>query len=839
VKKAPPEHEIIVALDSEWVVRTYNRGRCETRKRCALSYQLVLRNETLGLEHKWFVRCESGRRYSLRWLLSQIIQRAKCADVVIGIPRSIVLGAHFTRADLTILSDIEDFKRQLSGVRGTYTTTAQPFSHTLSSPAGEFRVFIRVLDTMLLSANGSALEDVGEMIGIPKVELPPPYSKDRMDLFLAKDPRLFKSYAMTDAIIVARFIPQLRKLARERLNVGRPFCTLGALAVSYFMEVLKKLKISKNRLLGRDEHGEMLPNVRALIEGDAPSAFHGGYNSPHIYGVSPLGAGVVIDFDLKGAYLTTMRMLRVPDWSTTRYTLDLDELTVVDEALVVASVEFEFPSETKFPCLTERCSSYGLIYPLKGISFCTGAEITVARSLGAKLKVKSGWRVEWDATLQNPFHAFAMTLAKLRAEAEERGDVVAAKTFKECSLSLYGKIGQGVTVKRPRSDEDDELEKLVFDTKTGEPKLLDPSAVTCAPFAAFITGMCRTAMFEMLNSLPPGVTALVTTTDGSALHCPDRSFMPDQSGPVAQAFLHSRAAMAPGPPAMWEIKAIVDSILVIKTRMNVTRTPGRHLIKGKPSPAILAHVGSRLSNPPEDEFEHSALWVAHFRTRNYETRFETTRLTGIREQHNDHADLLDFKVMLRWNADPDLKVRPVNVRDYDGLFRADGAPWRTKDEARQMREAFDSWRKDNRRVVRTARDWADFQEWLAAREARRSLKTNARAKTPLLVRAFVIALLFRLTAVRYRSYRRIVDFVRQCGVPITIMSIQNIKRRFANPDDALHCIEHPTSVEIAFACEAMRRTPKCEALIRAVTTAEAYARVEEFLREPILDPTIT
>jgi hypothetical protein len=763
---------------------------------------------------------------------------AKRADVVLDTPRSLVLGAHFSRADLTILSDIEDFKRQLSGVRGTYTTTAQPFSYTLSSPAGEFGVFIRVLDTMLLSANGSALEDVGQMISIPKVELPPPYSKDRMDVFLAKDPRLFKSYAMTDAIIVARFLPQLRKLARERLNVGRPFCTLGGLAVSYFREVLKVLKISKNRLFGRDEHGEMLPNVRELMEGLAPSAFHGGYNSPHIYGVSPLEAGVVIDFDLKGAYLTTMRMVRVPNWSTTRYTLDLDELTVVDEALVVASVEFEFPSETKFPCLTERCSSYGLIYPLQGISFCTGAEITVARSLGAKLKVKSGWRVEWDETLPNPFHAFAVTLAKLRTEAEDRCDIVAAKTFKECSLSLYGKIGQGVTVKRPRSDEDDELEKLVFDTKTGEPKLLDPSAVTCAPFAAFITGMCRAAMFEMLNSLPPGVTALVTTTDGSALHCPDRTFVPDESGPVAQAFLRSRAAMTPSPPTIWEIKAIVDSILVIKTRMNVTRSPGRHLIKGKPSPAILAHVGNRLPNPPEDEFAHSALWIFHFRTRNYETRFETTRLTGIREQHNDHADLLDLKVMLRWNADPDLKVRPVNVRDYDGLFRADGAPWRTKDEARQMRAAFDSWREDNHRVVRTASDWWDFEEWLATRSARRALKTNARAKTPLLVKAFVIALLFRLTSVRYHSYRRIVDFVRQCGVPLTITSIQNIKRRFANPDDALHCIDHPTAAEIAFACEAMRRVPKCEEVLRVVTTPEAYAQIGEFLRVPVPDRAI-
>ena len=108
----------------------------------------------------------------------------------------------------------------------------------------------------------------------------------------------------------------------------------------------------------------MYPHLLPMLMGVAPSAFSGGRNTPHMYGVSPLDGGVVKDFDLKAAYLTVMRMMWMPKWSTTRATLDLDELAVVDEALVVASVNFKFPPGTRHPCLTERCGNYGLLYPM-------------------------------------------------------------------------------------------------------------------------------------------------------------------------------------------------------------------------------------------------------------------------------------------------------------------------------------------------------------------------------------------------------------------------------------------------------------------------------------------
>ena len=45
-------------------------------------------------------------------------------------------------------------------------------------------------DTMLLAPAGSSLEALGATLGLPKLELPSGYTKDRMDLLLAERNRL-------------------------------------------------------------------------------------------------------------------------------------------------------------------------------------------------------------------------------------------------------------------------------------------------------------------------------------------------------------------------------------------------------------------------------------------------------------------------------------------------------------------------------------------------------------------------------------------------------------------------------------------------------------------------
>ena len=49
-------------------------------------------------------------------------------------------------------------------------------------------------------------------------------------------------------------------------------------------------------------------------------------------------------------------------------------------------------------------------------------------------------------------------------------------------------LAKGVTACKPEDDDDVDLTKMAFDTKTGEIKPLGPSRVTNSALAAFITG---------------------------------------------------------------------------------------------------------------------------------------------------------------------------------------------------------------------------------------------------------------------------------------------------------------------------------------------------------------
>ena len=93
-------------------------------------------------------------------------------------------------------------------MRKSYATTERPLQLRLASNEGPVRCNATVVDTMMLSPAGTSLEKLGKLIGVPKVELPDGYSKDRMDLFLRDHPEWFEQYAITDAIIPAMWVAQ-------------------------------------------------------------------------------------------------------------------------------------------------------------------------------------------------------------------------------------------------------------------------------------------------------------------------------------------------------------------------------------------------------------------------------------------------------------------------------------------------------------------------------------------------------------------------------------------------------------------------------------------------------
>ena len=187
-----------------------------------------------------------------------------------------------------------------------------------------------------------------------------------------------------------------------------------------------------------------------------------------------------------------------------------------------AKVRFKFPEETQFPSLPVSHVSYGLIYPLEGVSCCTAIEVVLAmemikegnqqlekkyRNSQETLKKKLGYIEGLQSVEFIPFkhenkpllplqEFFAKMLKKrkeykaLRDEPgrEKEGEIMQTMV-KEIVNSFYGKFAQAINYKKS------------FDIATGISKKLPKSLVTNPYFATLTTGLVRASLCAMLYSV--------------------------------------------------------------------------------------------------------------------------------------------------------------------------------------------------------------------------------------------------------------------------------------------------------------------------------------------------
>ena len=514
---------------------------------------------------------KDGKRISLENGLTRALLKARRTGVVDKVPSRFVIAGHFTRADLTTFADFGYFKRRIGAVRKSYATTELPLQLCLASSEGPVRCSAMVVDTMMLSPNGTSVETIGNLLGEPKVILPDGYSKDRMDLFLQDHPDLFEQYALTDAIIPARWVARTYKLLLEQLGISKRVITLGGAAVELVRKQAKNKGIDLNKFLGHEKPKQPLAHLAPLIA-IAAQAYHGGYNVATALGFSPAGKELA-DLDIKAAYPTALSFIGVPDWQNARQCTELDQLAVIDEAMTAALVEFRFPDGTRFPCLPVRASNgRGLVYPLEGSSWCTGPELVVAINLGAIVSAKDGYRVDWIEGSIRLFEDIARQVGEIRAaaKAQQPPDLVLDKTVKELVNSIYGKLAQSVAGMRIIPD--DVERRRVFNTMFGVSDQIGPSGITNAPMAAYCTGLVRALLLETLTRLPRGTWVGTATTDGFLSTCKLDDI--DQTGPVATAFRAARGRITAGADTtLWEMKHAIPGALVTKTRGTYTVAP--------------------------------------------------------------------------------------------------------------------------------------------------------------------------------------------------------------------------------------------------------------------------
>jgi DNA polymerase type B, organellar and viral len=808
---------VIIGFDSEWVV--------DGPLNKMLSYQIIVLNADTGRTSESYFPLDgrtSRRPKDLGWLLAQALRQAIVDRVIQIYPDKLILAAHFTRADLTALKDFVEIKSGLTALRKTYATTSIRLVVTIATPQGAKKINITVADTMLLSPGKTSLDKLGETLGIPKVKLPKGYTKDRMDLFQADQPEQFRAYAMTDARIAALWADRILKVM-DSLNIKKPVATLAGAAVELAAREIKKhenLATFLGKAKARYGRPQPMANISELW-GHSAQCYHGGLNTTFAYGFSPEGQDLT-DIDVKSAYSTALAMAQIPNWESADRTTDINDLAVVDEAMTYIHANFKFPAGS-WPCLPIRASkSRGLIYPLAGETWCCGPELVVALSLGCEIEILKGWRVDWKPGGVRPLEEYIREINQRRAEATALGDAIKGMILKEIGNSGYGKFSQAVA--SFRTIKDDVVYRPTFDTHWQVSDHLGPSRITQPMIAAFVTSIVRAVVSEAVNRLPSKMWVGTMTTDGF-LFAGALSDI-DETGPVATAFKNARERITPDNPAMWDLKCTIPRALVARTRCAYTHAPA--IWDGK---VVLARSGGRLPINEDEtgeridlsDLQECAEWIKRFRDRDFDTKIELRSLTSLRDQHIKGMALQEVIRQVTWNVDPDLKNRPINVRDEDGLFTADTEPWATIDEFEQARDHLKKFRES--RVIKTAQDYFDFENWRASLASRRAVNARSGGKLPTLARAVAIAALHGACGVK-RIGDRGTDALAATlshltGTTVTKTNVKDIRRRGVGPEKLAGSVNHLTQGDIDFAADLMTGTLSAIHCLTMICTGES------------------
>ena len=327
-------------------------------------------------------------------------------------------------------------KGHFDGVQKTYVTLNNRYQARVSVGKRVRAFTVTLIDTQLLvpGTSGKGVAALGDLYNFPKLKTgADPYGTEyiaNMDLHLRDNPDLYRRYAIRDAEISALHVDRINHFCREELGLDRLPVTLGGISAEMLVRFWQNAGISEEQINGyvriKETHfnqnyttnksktyltkpGRRYSDNYSLHRELAARCFHGGRNECYAYGptsdLSPKRQGDVYaagedgprrwrEFDLKGAYATSLSSLRVPDYEAAYVTNNPAAFS--PDVLGFARVRFEFPADCRFPCFpVEAEKDHGLIYPRCGEAYVAAPEIALACHLGAEVTVLHGVVIPW------------------------------------------------------------------------------------------------------------------------------------------------------------------------------------------------------------------------------------------------------------------------------------------------------------------------------------------------------------------------------------------------------------------------------------------------------------
>ena len=741
-----------IGFDTEYV---YNP---QTKQNDILSYQsyVVLPDGTGVPGILYPASAHKKDRLSLKNFLAKTLTPLLKNEQITEWPGSMTLYAHFLRADVASFSDFwSDHKIVLKGIRSTVSSFKNrygidfdevenrreknsliTFDKRTSPPRCSNVTFT---DTLLITPGGMGLAECGQLLGLPKLTIPAPYSISDMRQYLKGDRRGFEAYAVRDAEIAVRYALQVKSFCTESLMIERVPTTIGAMAVSRFLKTIDESGISSEICMGTRTVSKQCWNpetqgfrtvktrqsipARELYETFPINCYHGGRNECYMMGITPEREWY--DYDLAGAYTTGLLDILQPDYDNIFHSRNPEDYC--GHVMGFALVSFQFPDSVRFPCLPVRTEQFGLFFPLAGESWATAPEIALALSLGAEITIQQGIIVPWrmdephDATnlRKQECSVFLPFVQQVRENRNhhDKGSLE-EKFWKEIGNSLYGKLAQGLHA------------KTAFDTARGLNSPLPPSAVTQPFFAAHVTGFVRAVVGELMNALPTNATVVSVTTDGFLTDASLENI--DMSGPLSSRFQTLCDIADPGS-SMLTCKHQVRQLVAMKTRGQLTYKAS----EGYPIVHARAGVKPPVDIPRDD---YNRYMVDLYINRAPGQKLRRGSLISTRDMWLNESDLVAVESEIRLNLEFDFKRQLITPTMNEGHLLMHSRPWDDMSQALKQRQLFDDWRQTH--ALKDEADWEDWCDFLYCRNVFTplKLKVGQNRSDDVLVRLFLRAL---------------------------------------------------------------------------------------------------
>lgn len=688
--------------------------------------------------------------------LSRALQRIVTKAIELGLiaeePAVIVVVGFGLRFDLAALRDFQELKREVDVVAGRVATVNAhaelslnwrqrvrpakpadaglgdvrvPVATALTSGDGMgiVRMKVRFIDAAAYVPIGTSLRWVGKLVGREKLEIPAPYSIERMDEYLRKQPAAFEAYAMRDAEIAVLFGMRIRNFAQQRLGLGNLSPTASGLALKWFLRTIPK----EDRLAAfglrkvrheawhqasrkRKTFTQVEPTpMRSLQDPLTTLCFKGGRNEAFWLGPSDPTLGPIWDYDLAGAYTQALLDLKRLDFEHPRFSTSIDDY--LGHVAGYALVEFKHPPGTRFPVFSVAAGSKGLIFPMEGLAYATAPEIMAAHGVGCEMTIRWGVIYPWLGTpagtdgeedpRQRLFYTFVKGVREMRkqlkdeekARAEElgedpRSDLIEEQFVKLLGNSLTGKCSQGL---RPKN---------VYDSRGARSVQLRPSPITNPAIAAHITGFIRAVLAEILNRIPRQHVVISATTDGFLTSAPRQDI--DLTGPLSRRFQRLCWWVIPGSE-MLEVKHAAQQVVCMKTRGQLTSKamPGQRIVVAKAGVQPTVRITRKMTPEQIRQAQNDEL-LRMYLERTPESMVSSRSFPSLRDQWEKGVDLVKAERHIRMSLEFDLKRKLVDAREVPVLgwntthVSAGTVPWNTVQEFERARARLDQFRSPPR-----------------------------------------------------------------------------------------------------------------------------------------------